>query len=342
MPTPGGDWLTFTNSTYGFMFGYPPNSQIAAGRTDNYARINLPYVPGTNLGEKYLEVIVAENVSPCQSPLATSSMLQSSETVVISGITWLKQTGSEPAAGNLYQWVAYSTSRDNFCVSLDFVLHSSNPGNFATPPVVFDYAAETMVFGQIVSAYSWLTVAPTSTPTSATVPAVTGSPTTTPTPALTGSSTPTITSFPSSTSSPSGGNAAVVGQVIASKPVIINVYDEAAALVATVTTDPDGRFHLEVPPGTSRIVAVSEGFLSAQTTQTIISGVTRFLPAVTLLAGDIDGNGVINQFDVLTIGMNYNSASPTAADLNDDGLINVLDLESLARNYRKTGPVAWP
>lgn len=334
--TPGGDWLTFLNSTYGFMFGYP--GQILDGRTDNYARIDLPFVQGTNLVDKYLEVIVAEDVSTCQSPLASSSMVQSSETVVISGITFLKQTGSDAGAGNLYQWVAYSTPQEDVCVSLDFVLHSLNPGNYATPPAVFDYAAESMVFGQIVSTFSWLTATPTNTSTPATPPAETGTPTSTPTPAVIGSATftPTVGSSPT----PSNGNAAVVGQVTASKPVVINVYDQNGALVATLT-DPDGSFQLEVPPGTSRIVAISEGFLPVEATETIISGVTRFLPAITLLAGDIDGNSVIDQFDALTIGMNYNAASPGAADLNDDGIVNVLDLEALARNYRKTGPVPW-
>lgn len=337
--TPGGDWLTFLNSTYGFMFGHP--GQIVDGRTDNYARINLPFVQGTNLVDKYLEVIVAEGVSTCQSPLATSSILQSSETVVISGIPFLKQTGGDAGAGNLHQWVAYSTSRGNACVSLDFVLHSLNPGNFSTPPPVFDYAAESLVFGQIASTYSWLTVLPTSTSTPATVPPATGSPTATPTPASVASPTLTFTSTPGSSPTPSSGNAAIVGQITASKPVVINVYDQNATLVGTVTTDPDGRFQIEVPPGTSRIVAVSQGFLQTQATETIASGITRFLPPVALLAGDIDGNGAIDQFDALTIGMNYNAVSPAVADLNGDAIINVLDLEALARNYHKTGPIPW-
>ena len=50
---------------------------------------------------------------------------------------------------------------------------------------------------------------------------------------------------------------------------------------------------------------------------------------------------MIDQFDALTIGMNYNSATPSAADLNNDGVINVLDLELLADNYRATGPLTW-
>jgi hypothetical protein len=65
------------------------------------------------------------------------------------------------------------------------------------------------------------------------------------------------------------------------------------------------------------------------------------MPTITLLAGDIDNNNVIDQLDAMTIGMNYNAAEPTAADLNSDGNINVLDLELLARNYRETGPLAW-
>jgi hypothetical protein len=50
---------------------------------------------------------------------------------------------------------------------------------------------------------------------------------------------------------------------------------------------------------------------------------------------------VIDQFDALTIGMNYNAATPPAADLNNDGVINVLDLELLADHYRATGSLAW-
>jgi uncharacterized protein YaaW (UPF0174 family) len=72
------------------------------------------------------------------------------------------------------------------------------------------------------------------------------------------------------------------------------------------------------------------------------------MPTITLLAGDVDNNEIIDQFDAMTIGMNYNLTipidslgGPVAADLNNDGTVNVLDLELLARNYRKTGPQAW-
>ena len=87
--------------------------------------------------------------------------------------------------------------------------------------------------------------------------------------------------------------------------------------------------------------AAAEGYLKAQGSVTLTAGNTGTMPTISLLAGDIDGNNVIDQLDALTIGMNYNASSPAAADLNNDGVINVLDLELLARNYRATGPVVW-
>ena len=301
---PSDNMLTFTNQTYGFQFKYPYLASIVSGGNDNFTRINLPFTSGTNLSEKYLEMIVAENVNPCQSPLATQSILETSETVIINGITFLKQTGGDAGAGNIYQWVAYSTARANYCVSLDFILHSHNPGNYPTPPPVFDYAAETAVFGQMVSTYTWLTPPPTTTPTT-----------------------------------PSYGTLA--GQVFASKPVTINLYNLDGSNAATITANTDGTFSLTAPTGIYTAVASSSGFLKAQASVTLTDGMTATLTPINLPAGDIDGNNAIDQFDALTIGMNYNAAEPSVADLNNDGIINVLDLEALAGNYRKTGPVLW-
>ena len=92
--------------------------------------------------------------------------------------------------------------------------------------------------------------------------------------------------------------------------------------------------------GTYTVIASANGYLSAQGLFTVDAGTTS-LPVITLPAGDIDGNNVIDNFDAMTIGMSYNTSTPANADLNNDGLINVLDLELLARNYRRTGPVLW-
>ncbi len=334
-PTPAtSNWLTFTNSTFGFQFKYPPESWIETGGTDTHTIIHLPFAPGTNLGTKYLQMIVAENANPCQSPLATESHLETSETVVINGLSFLKQTGEDATAGHINKWVAYSTSLNNVCVSLDFVLRAANPGAFSTPPPVYDEVAERVVFGQIVSTYEWLSSA-TATPTSS---APVGTATAT-------SSTPVDTVTPTASTpvaSPTAlPNGSLTGQVLAGKPVTVSLYGAGNTLVTSVTANPDGMFSLTAPGGTYNIVASASGFLSAQGSATIISGSTNSKPNITLLAGDIDGNNVIDQFDALTIGMNYNASTPTAADLNNDGVVNVLDLELLADNYRKTGPLAW-
>ncbi|HKJ39685.1 MAG TPA: cohesin domain-containing protein [Anaerolineales bacterium] len=302
--SPVDDWLTFTNLAYGFQFKYPPQGQIVSGGNDNFNRINLPFVQGTNLTEKYLEVIVIENADPCQSPLATQSMLETSENVTLNGISFLKQTGQDGTAGHINKWTAYSTFRENACVSLDFILRAANPGVFTTPPPLYDEAAESAVFGQMASTYAWLTSAPTATPTSST-------------------------------------NGMLSGQAYAGKPVTIDLYNLDGSIASTVTANTDGTFTLTAPAGTYTTVASSNGFLDAQASVTLTEGVTTTLPAINLPAGDIDSNNVIDQFDALTIGMNYNTAEPSIADLNNDGIINVLDLELLAGNYRKTGPIDW-
>jgi hypothetical protein len=328
---PVNDWLTFLNSKYNFQFLYPKEAQILDGRTDNYARLNLPFVPGTNLSQKYLEVIVAENTSPCRSPLATSSMPETSETVVINGITFLKETGQDGTAGHINKWTAYSTSRDNACVSLDFVLRAANPGMFATPPPLYDEAAETAVYGQIVSTYQWLAVVPT--------PTFTSTPVESPTPTATQTSTPVESPTPTTTPGTTSGT--LTGQVLAGKPVTITLLNADNSVATSAAANADGTFSLMAPAGTYPVRATAIGFLSAQGSVTLAAGSTSSMPSISLLAGDIDNNNVIDQFDALTIGMSYNTTTPASADLNNDGTINVLDLELLARNYRKTAPVAW-
>lgn len=140
-------------------------------------------------------------------------------------------------------------------------------------------------------------------------------------------------------STPTQGTLA--GQVLADKPVTVTLYDSGNATVGSVAANPDGTFSLLSAAGTYTAVASAPGYLKAQASVNITSGNTTTLPTISLLAGDIDGNDVIDQFDALTIGINYNGSVPAEADLNNDGTINVIDLEILARNYRKTGPLAW-
>ncbi len=161
-PTPTAsvpaNWQTYTDQKNGFTFRYPQQGQVA-NQENGSARINdLPFAPGTNLVEKYMEVNVAENVFPCSSPLAQGYPPGSfqSQQATINGLAWVIESGADAGAGQIHIWTAYSTVKGNACVSLSFVLHSTNPGVYSTPPPLFDVAAESDVFAAIVSTFVWL------------------------------------------------------------------------------------------------------------------------------------------------------------------------------------------
>lgn len=213
---------------------------------------------------------------------------------------------------------------------------SSNPTETATPAPVESPTP---------------TTEPAESPTPTTEPAESPTPTSspepvdTPTPAFTEmpaeSPTPVFTSTPESSPTPTTSpDGTLTGKVIAGKPVTVTLYS-GNVVVAIANADPDGSFSFIVPAGNYSVVASAEGFLSAQGSANILPGGTTTKPTISLLAGDIDGNNVIDQYDALTIGINYNSATPAAADLNNDNVINVLDLELLAQNYPTTGPTSW-
>jgi len=181
---------------------------------------------------------------------------------------------------------------------------------------------------------------PGGTPTETSTPEPGGTPTETSTPEPGGTPTETSTPVESPTATPIP-DATLNGQVFAGKPVAVGLYDGDGVLVTSVVANEDGTFSLTAPAGTYTIFAASSGFLGAQGSVTLVAGTTTTQPTITLLAGDIDNNNVIDQFDAITIGINYNASAPTSADLNNDGIINVLDLELLAQNYRETGPLTW-
>jgi hypothetical protein len=158
------------------------------------------------------------------------------------------------------------------------------------------------------------------------------------------SATPSITATPGEhehppleepTALPTGS---LSGQVFASKPVTLHLFDAEQVEITAAVADPDGTFTMRPLPGEYTLLSTASGFLSRQDSVTITAGDSMALPAASLLAGDVDGNEVIDEFDALTIGMSYTASTPEAADLNNDSGIDFLDLELLAENYRETGP----
>lgn len=149
-----GGMENFLSQKYGFVFKYPSGAPIS-DQSDTHARIALPILAaGTNLTEKYVDMTVTEGAATCKSP-DLGGEATTTETVTINGIQFLREIGAGAGAGNLYEFVAYSTAANNNCVSLTFILHSTNPGNYSTPPPEFDKAAESAIFDQIINTFDW-------------------------------------------------------------------------------------------------------------------------------------------------------------------------------------------
>jgi heat shock protein HslJ len=172
-------WKLCRSQAYGFELQYPPQGQLV-DQSATSARIDLQFTPRTNLTEKYLDIAVRQNPGTCSSPLAEGYAPGSitAEPVQFNGLEFTKETGQDAGAGNVYNWVAYSISREGLCVSMSFVLHSHPPELEPTPPPEYDVVAESQVFEEIVETFAWL--GPTGNPAPTTQ--ATGTPAPTPTP----------------------------------------------------------------------------------------------------------------------------------------------------------------
>jgi hypothetical protein len=150
-------WVCYQNALYAFEVCYPADATISEEAAD-HIRINLTIAPGTNLSEKWMNVDGRNTPPDCESPQASGydPSAIDSHTRTIAGLEFLVQAAGEGAAGNIYQWTGYSTSRDSVCASLTGILHSLQPGNFETPPAVFDKVTESEVFEQIANTFRWL------------------------------------------------------------------------------------------------------------------------------------------------------------------------------------------
>src|SRR5258706_1705264 len=152
-----GNWLTYTNPKYQFQFQYPPEGQLS-NALDNAVHIDLPRAPGTNLTSKYLDMSVTENVSSCSSlPVGGGP----SQQVTFNGITFTKQSGVDQGAGQIREWTLYYTVKGNACIAMGFVLHSGTLGAFPTEIVQFNFDAESAVFAEMMSTFTWLSSAST-------------------------------------------------------------------------------------------------------------------------------------------------------------------------------------
>lgn len=136
----------YFNTNYDFQFLFPPNSSLVVF-SDNRARITYPFTSGTNLVAKYLDVVVVDGLDPCHTTNFTNPPTSTSSTV-INGIPFLVETGVDFAFSNTYTWKAYSTYHNNACISMNFVLQSTDSG---APS--YDTIPESSVFEAIMATF---------------------------------------------------------------------------------------------------------------------------------------------------------------------------------------------
>jgi hypothetical protein len=103
----------------------------------------------------------------------------------------------------------------------------------------------------------------------------------------------------------------------------------------TARTDANGYFELGLPVehGFHCLYVEHAMYLWGQGPLTASSG-----KALTLPAGDLTGDGVINIFDLSRVAATYGSQN-IETDLNHDGVVNIFDLTLIAGNYGRQSPV---
>lgn len=116
--------------------------------------------------------------------------------------------------------------------------------------------------------------------------------------------------------------------------------------LAPVTTSSDGTYAVlrGVPKGQHVIKAEKTGYLSAEGYVIIEDEThTKTMPPITLLAGDLNGDGTINLFDLVLIGTIFGQQDMESlrSDLNGDGMVNLFDLVLVGNNLGRDGPLPF-
>jgi hypothetical protein len=111
-----------------------------------------------------------------------------------------------------------------------------------------------------------------------------------------------------------------------------------------VTTSSDGTYTVQdVLQGQHALRAEKPGYLGAEGDLSIVgAGETKTLATVTLLAGDLNGDGTVNLFDLVLISTTYGKQDTDSlrSDLNGDGTVDLFDLVLVGGNLHQSGPIA--
>ncbi len=127
-------------------------------------------------------------------------------------------------------------------------------------------------------------------------------------------------------------------EVIGSNVAVKWTDSDGTPQVKYAEPDKGGYFYVEgIPSGQVNIEARRERYISALITATLPLGETKDIGELLLYAGDINNDGVINAADLASLWPYFGQyAAPGAPqDLNGDGVIDIFDAVILGLNYGK-------
>jgi hypothetical protein len=161
----------------------------------------------------------------------------------------------------------------------------------------------------------------------------------TPTPTTTNVPRPTATSAPTPTATAAPGTGVVMGRVL-----LQGRNNHAGGLVSvggrTATTHEDGSFRIDsIANGSYELSVHMASYIPYRQAGLVIDADRVLsLPDIAMRAGDINGDGAVDLFDLVAVSTRYGSVVPAGAaeDVNGDGQINLLDLVLVSSNYGAT------
>jgi hypothetical protein len=147
------EWSAYHDKVGGFTIRYPPDwKPLDSGDGSIIYAYDVP--EGTTLGEEQLRIVVVQGATECSDPMVQAGAQSTPpQNVTFNDITFLKESGADAGVGNVYETISYSTLKGSTCIRVSFLLHSTNPMMYDTPPPDFDHATATSIFEEIMSTF---------------------------------------------------------------------------------------------------------------------------------------------------------------------------------------------
>jgi hypothetical protein len=142
------------------------------------------------------------------------------------------------------------------------------------------------------------------------------------------------------------GSAVFSGAVLyqsSSKAAKVELFDSAGELIYTATTAADGLYTLNAPAGAGYTLTVTKpGYLS-YTVKNLSLTEGQAIESIDIrqMAGDVNGDGVVNAIDLTQFLSEFNKAPANYinADIDGNGIVNAIDLTYLLAGFNKKNVV---